>query len=226
MEKTYLLQLSEKERQVYELVVKGFTNKEISSLLKISDNAVKGRLKNIYLKFDVTNRTELTFVSRTPKNHHDIIGLWLSRYEYFIKYGEKKLKGIQYNIENISPGKMIGSFEGENIECIDNRGNKYYHSFSGTLNDDYFRGEWLNKNTKDLGCFLLHITNNSNLMLGQYLGSNSFSDVDNGPWEWIKISDEEFSSLELLDFSKLENKYLQWFRNGIQIQLKDVTKNT
>jgi DNA-binding NarL/FixJ family response regulator len=50
--------LSDRERDVLLFLVHGYTNKEISSNLNITQNTVKSHLKNIYAKLGVTNRTQ------------------------------------------------------------------------------------------------------------------------------------------------------------------------
>ena len=42
-----------------ELAAKGFTNKEIAQKLFISENTVKLRLKNIFVKLNIKSRSEL-----------------------------------------------------------------------------------------------------------------------------------------------------------------------
>ncbi|WP_194841043.1 response regulator transcription factor [Sporosarcina cascadiensis] len=59
-EKNHLLMLlSRREVELYEQVLKGYTNEEISNRLCISINTVKKHLGNIYQKLDVSNRTSL-----------------------------------------------------------------------------------------------------------------------------------------------------------------------
>ena len=50
--------LSEREREVLQLLTEGGDNKKISALLGISINTVEKHLKNIYEKLGVTSRTE------------------------------------------------------------------------------------------------------------------------------------------------------------------------
>ena len=50
--------LSERERQVLQLLAEGNDNKEIVALLGVSINTVEKHLKNIYEKLGVTSRTE------------------------------------------------------------------------------------------------------------------------------------------------------------------------
>ena len=53
--------LSARERQVLELVAKGFTNKEVATVLKISQFTVRNHLKRITEKLEVSDRTEAIF---------------------------------------------------------------------------------------------------------------------------------------------------------------------
>ncbi len=50
--------LTERERQVLQLVAEGLANKQIASSLEISENTVKFHLSSLYAKLGVTNRTE------------------------------------------------------------------------------------------------------------------------------------------------------------------------
>ena len=53
--------LSKREREVYYLVLQGYTNEQISQQLWISINTVKKHLKNMYQKLDVSNRTSFIY---------------------------------------------------------------------------------------------------------------------------------------------------------------------
>ena len=50
--------LTERERQVLQLTARGLANKQIASMLEISENTVKFHLSSLYAKLGVTNRTE------------------------------------------------------------------------------------------------------------------------------------------------------------------------
>ena len=50
--------LSEREREVLQLVAEGLTNREIASRLFLSLNTVKGHTRNIYGKLTVHSRTQ------------------------------------------------------------------------------------------------------------------------------------------------------------------------
>jgi DNA-binding NarL/FixJ family response regulator len=58
-------ELGPRQRDVAQLAVRGLTNKEIGELLGISINTVKARLKEVFHRLEVTNRTELAFVLGT-----------------------------------------------------------------------------------------------------------------------------------------------------------------
>lgn len=51
-------ELSEREREVLQLLIKGRSNKEIASALFISEDTVKAHLKTLFVKLDVQDRTE------------------------------------------------------------------------------------------------------------------------------------------------------------------------
>ena len=52
-------QLSNREQDVVEMLLRGMSNKQIASSLSISERTVEFHLKNIYAKFDVSSRVEL-----------------------------------------------------------------------------------------------------------------------------------------------------------------------
>ncbi|MGJ7920651.1 response regulator [Neobacillus sp. LXY-4] len=52
--------LSQREMEILKLVAKGYTNKEISNMIFISEYTVKNHLKNITKKLDIKNRVHLT----------------------------------------------------------------------------------------------------------------------------------------------------------------------
>ncbi len=58
--------LSDKEAQITELVAEGYKNKEIASMLFLSEQTVKSHLGRIFKKMNITNRSQL--VSLTIKN--------------------------------------------------------------------------------------------------------------------------------------------------------------
>jgi len=52
-----LVRLSDREKEVIELVSSGLVNKEIAQKLAISDKTVQTYVTRVYLKFGVRNRT-------------------------------------------------------------------------------------------------------------------------------------------------------------------------
>lgn len=55
--------LSPREKEILELVVKGFTNKEIASALRLSQFTVRNHLNHLCSKLQVSDRTEATFIA-------------------------------------------------------------------------------------------------------------------------------------------------------------------
>lgn len=53
-----LKELTQKEIEILKLISEGYSNKQISSILKISENTVKTHLNNIFEKLDASSRTE------------------------------------------------------------------------------------------------------------------------------------------------------------------------
>jgi len=58
--------LSEREREVLDLVAHGFSNKEIADRLKITTESIRWHLKHIYHKLHVHSRTEAALKFRAP----------------------------------------------------------------------------------------------------------------------------------------------------------------
>ena len=50
--------LTPRQRDVVELLARGYTNHEIGTALQVSTNAVKNHLKQIFARLGVANRTE------------------------------------------------------------------------------------------------------------------------------------------------------------------------
>lgn len=59
--------LTHRQREVMDLVLRGLTNREMCTLLGISENTIKTHLRAIFRELDVTNRTEAATVWLT---HH------------------------------------------------------------------------------------------------------------------------------------------------------------
>jgi len=56
--------LTDREREVLDLVARGLTNKEIAVVLSISENTVRAHLRNILDKLHVHNRTQAALLAR------------------------------------------------------------------------------------------------------------------------------------------------------------------
>lgn len=55
---SYKLEFSEREREIASMMTQGFTNKQISSALYISEGTVRNYISNIYTKIGIGNRTQ------------------------------------------------------------------------------------------------------------------------------------------------------------------------
>lgn len=56
-------ELTERERQILDLVAKGLTNKEVARILRLSQFTVRNHLNRITTKLDVSDRTEAVFLA-------------------------------------------------------------------------------------------------------------------------------------------------------------------
>lgn len=54
-----IVRWSEKERRIIDLVAKGLKNKEIASIIGMSEQVLKNKLISIFAKAEVKKRTEL-----------------------------------------------------------------------------------------------------------------------------------------------------------------------
>jgi DNA-binding NarL/FixJ family response regulator len=59
--------LSSRERQILELLVQGFANKEIAEHIGLSETTVRWHLRNVYRKLHVRSRTEAAFKFRSSQ---------------------------------------------------------------------------------------------------------------------------------------------------------------
>jgi ATP/maltotriose-dependent transcriptional regulator MalT len=50
--------LTDREGQILQLIAKGFTNREISALLSISESTAENHIHHIYTKLRVSNRAQ------------------------------------------------------------------------------------------------------------------------------------------------------------------------
>lgn len=65
--------LSERELDVFMLLIKGYTNKAIGEELFVSVNTIKFHLQNIYVKLDVDNRTDAISTINKKKMTEDVL---------------------------------------------------------------------------------------------------------------------------------------------------------
>jgi DNA-binding CsgD family transcriptional regulator len=52
-----LIVLTEREREVMQLIMQGYTNRQIARVLGIAEHTIEKHLSNMYRKLEVTNRT-------------------------------------------------------------------------------------------------------------------------------------------------------------------------
>lgn len=73
-ELTMIKELTEREREILDLLVQGLSNKLIASKLYLSVRTVEGHLANIYLRLGVHSRTEAMLMAmRIPKSAGTIV---------------------------------------------------------------------------------------------------------------------------------------------------------
>lgn len=65
--------LSKRELDIFDFVLKGYTNEQISEKLWISINTVKKHLRNMYEKLGVSNRTSLIYKLKEVKQRKSTI---------------------------------------------------------------------------------------------------------------------------------------------------------
>lgn len=65
--------LSDREKEIYSLLLEGLRNKDIADTLQISENTVKFHLKNLYGKLGVTNRSKAITIVGTDSTGQPII---------------------------------------------------------------------------------------------------------------------------------------------------------
>lgn len=70
---TLLEPLSDREKEIYSLLLEGLRNKDIADSLQISENTVKFHLKNLYGKLGVTNRSKAITIVGTDATGQPII---------------------------------------------------------------------------------------------------------------------------------------------------------
>jgi RNA polymerase sigma factor (sigma-70 family) len=51
--------LTQREKEIIELICEGLSNKEIATKLSVSENTVKATLNRIYKKYKISSRTQL-----------------------------------------------------------------------------------------------------------------------------------------------------------------------
>ena len=64
MGKSAISMLTQRESEILQYIVKGFTNQQIGEKLVISETTVKNHLAHIYRKLNVSNRTQAAFLAQ------------------------------------------------------------------------------------------------------------------------------------------------------------------
>jgi DNA-binding CsgD family transcriptional regulator len=183
--------LTDRERDTFNLVSKGMTNSEIADMLKISNGTVKKYVSRLLRKFDVSSRQELAaFYSsekhiRTDKTTDAFVGLWVSKFTYTRASGEK---GEQYDVEKI--WRSVGKYHGENIVALDGE-RAYLHELDFSVEQRMLRGTWTNTNTFNLGVFQLIVSSSKKTMRGKHLGNDNVVSVREGDWDWVKLQTDK-----------------------------------
>lgn len=65
-------ELTAREREMVQFIVRGFSNKEIAKQFGITEDTVKGHLKNVFVKLGVSDRTQAAMHAL----QHGIVHLW------------------------------------------------------------------------------------------------------------------------------------------------------
>ncbi|HHT88008.1 MAG TPA: helix-turn-helix transcriptional regulator [Clostridiales bacterium] len=61
--------MTSREKEVFQLLIKGTPNREIAALMYITDNTVKFHVKNLLKKTNCLNRVDLVKLYDTENNH-------------------------------------------------------------------------------------------------------------------------------------------------------------
>lgn len=73
---THSTVLTDREREVMQLMMQGYTNRQIACTLGIAEHTIEKHLSNMYRKMEVTNRTSavLRFLSIAQQTRNDSTG--------------------------------------------------------------------------------------------------------------------------------------------------------
>ena len=66
--------LSEREREVLQLLAEGKSNKEAAAVLELSPHTVKKHRANLMKKLGLHNTTEIVHYAVSQRHHHTVIG--------------------------------------------------------------------------------------------------------------------------------------------------------
>jgi DNA-binding CsgD family transcriptional regulator len=215
-----LRDLTSREKEVVELAVKGYTNKEIASFLEITSDGVKKHLRNIYSKLKVSGKTELASlvsnnfpVMTIKKDHKDVLsGFWVSCFSCYLPDNKE---GSQ--LEVIQVWQSGGIYLGRNILAFGERFN-FMYDLKLETHDRYIIGRWTGKNMFCVGSMTLKLSDWNHTATGSYLASADHlqdkKEVYSGDWHWVKldITEEEVKRLERTDNASITQKLLAFLK--------------
>lgn len=193
-----LHELTQREQDVTQLAVKGFTNKEIADFLGITSNGVKHHLKNIYAKLKVSGKTELANLigNNFPLPAHETFsdsytGLWASCFSCIRPDGRE---GLQYEILQVWHSGT--DYIGRNILVFSDDFD-FHYDFNFQVHDHYILGKWVDSNTFSVGVLQLSISKLKLAMTGAYLSSAVHlsgageEKLFKGKWKMVKLNLKE-----------------------------------
>jgi DNA-binding CsgD family transcriptional regulator len=211
--------LTNREKEVAALAVKGYTNKEIADFLGVTPDGVKKHLRNIYAKLKVSGKTELAnlasnnfFVHPHKAISDSFTGLWVS---CFTCYQPDGREDMQYEILHI--WRSAGEYIGRNVLTL-NDSFSFYYDLNFQIHQRYALGKWVDKNIFCVGTLQLKISEWKNTMTGAYLASADHlvgkEQVFSGDWYWVKLDMQE-EELPLL-LNKKNSVEVQALKNYLQ----------
>ncbi len=159
-------------------------------------------------------------------------GLWLSRFTYVINKNKEKIKGVQFDIENLIVNNKT-SLNGTNILASSKLKKAFFHNLRLEIINNYLIGSWTNVNTKNVGVLQLHIHTHNHLMTGRHMGNENDNSINCGSWQWVKIQapkklDQKFidslKNKSMISFEELDSHFNKWLDNDYPVKLSALIK--